>query len=150
MHDIGKIGIESFILQKQGKLTPNEYSMIKAHPLIGEEILGPIDNLTEVRQTIIQHHERYDGTGYPYGLRGDELSLKAKILSVVDTFDAMMSDRPYRKALSMQKIKEEVINHSGTQFDPAIVESFIELLNLKGENILSTAGYYTFQTVPKK
>ena len=109
LHDIGKIGIESFILQKQGKLTPNEYSMIKAHPLIGEEILGPIDNLTEVRQTIIQHHERYDGKGYPYGLRGDELSLKAKILSVVDTFDAMMSDRPYRKALSMQKIKQEVI-----------------------------------------
>ena len=150
LHDIGKIGIESFILQKQGKLTPNEYSMIKAHPLIGEEILGPIDNLTEVRQTIIQHHERYDGKGYPYGLRGDELSLKAKILSVVDTFDAMMSDRPYRKALSMQKIKQEVIDHSGTQFDPYIVESFIELLDLKGEDILSTAGYYTFQTVPKE
>ena len=124
--------------------------MIKAHPLIGEEILGPIDNLTEVRQTIIQHHERYDGKGYPYGLRGDELSLKAKILSVVDTFDAMMSDRPYRKALSMQKIKQEVINHSGTQFDPSIVESFIELLDLKGEDILSTAGYYTFQTIPKE
>jgi HD-GYP domain-containing protein (c-di-GMP phosphodiesterase class II) len=69
---------------------------------------------------------------------------------VVDTFDAMMSDRPYRKALSMQKIKQEVITHSGTQFDPAIVESFIELLDLKGEDILSTAGYYAFQTVPKK
>ena len=149
LHDIGKIGIESFILQKQGKLTATEYSMIKAHPLIGEEILGPIDNLTEVRQTIIQHHERYDGKGYPYGLRGEELSLKAKILSVVDTFDAMMSDRPYRKALSMEKIKREVVNHSGTQFDPAIVESFITLLDLKGEDILATAGYYTFQIVPK-
>jgi HD-GYP domain-containing protein (c-di-GMP phosphodiesterase class II) len=150
LHDIGKIGIESFILQKQGKLTPNEYSMIKAHPLIGEEILGPIDSLTEVRQIIIQHHERYDGKGYPYGLRGDELSLKAKILAVVDTFDAMMSDRPYRKALSMKKIKQEVIDHSGTQFDPYIVESFIELLDLKGGDILSTAGYYTFQSVPKE
>ena len=81
LHDIGKIGIESFILQKQGRLTDNEYSMIKAHPIIGEEILGPIDTLAEVRQTIIQHHERYDGKGYPYGLRGDELSLKARILS---------------------------------------------------------------------
>ena len=150
LHDIGKIGIESFILQKQGKLTPNEYSMIKAHPLIGEEILGPIDNLTEVRQIIIQHHERYDGKGYPYGLKGDELSLKAKILSVVDTFDAMMSDRPYRKALSLQKIKQEVITHSGTQFDPSIVEAFIELLDLKGEYVLLTAGYYIFQTIPKE
>jgi len=150
LHDIGKIGIESFILQKQGKLTSNEYSMIKAHPLIGEEILAPIDNLSEVRQIIIQHHERYDGKGYPYGLKGDELSFKAKILSVVDTFDAMMSDRPYRKALSMQKIKQEVLDHSGTQFDPSIVESFIGLLDLKGEELLSAAGYSIFQAIPNK
>lgn len=149
LHDIGKIGIESFILQKQGKLTGNEYSMIKAHPLIGEEILGPIETLTAVRQTIIQHHERYDGKGYPYGLRGDELSLKSRILSVVDTFDAMMSDRPYRKALSLQKIKQEVLNHSGTQFDPYVVESFIEMLDLRGEDILSSAGYYVFQAMPQ-
>lgn len=148
LHDIGKIGIESFILQKQGKLTANEYSMIKAHPLIGEEILGPIDTLTEVRRTIIQHHERYDGKGYPYGLRGDELSIKARILSLVDTFDAMMSDRPYRKALTLQKIKQEVLNHSGTQFDPYVVESFIEILDLRGEDILSTAGYFNFQVMP--
>jgi HD-GYP domain-containing protein (c-di-GMP phosphodiesterase class II) len=149
LHDIGKIGIESFILQKQGKLTPSEYRMIKAHPLIGEEILEPIDTLVEVRQIIIQHHERFDGKGYPYGLKCDELSLKAKILSVVDSFDAMMSDRPYRKAISIQKIKEEVIAHSGTQFDPYVVESFIELLDLKGEDLLLSSGYFTFQTLPK-
>jgi len=150
LHDIGKIGIESFILQKQGKLTSNEYSMIQAHPLIGEEILGPIDTLSEVRQTIIQHHERYDGKGYPYGLRGDELSLKSRILSVVDTFDAMMSDRPYRKAISIQKIKQEIITHSGTQFDPYVVDSFIEMLDTKGEKILSSAGYYSFQMPTQK
>jgi HD-GYP domain-containing protein (c-di-GMP phosphodiesterase class II) len=149
LHDIGKIGIESFILQKQGKLTSNEYSMIKAHPLIGEEILGPIGTLTEVRQIIIQHHERYDGKGYPYGLNGDDLSLKAKILSVVDTFDAMMSDRPYRKAISVQKIKEEVMAHAGTQFDPHVVEAFIKLLDCKGEELLSSAGYFTFQATPE-
>lgn len=149
LHDIGKIGIESFILQKQGKLTGNEYGMIKAHPLIGDEILEPIATLTAVRQTIIQHHERYDGKGYPYGLRGDELSLKSRILSVVDTFDAMMSDRPYRKAISLQKIKQEVVNHSGTQFDPYVVESFIEMLDLKGADILSSAGYYAFQAMPQ-
>jgi HD-GYP domain-containing protein (c-di-GMP phosphodiesterase class II) len=150
LHDIGKIGIESFILQKQGKLTVNEYNMIKAHPLIGEEILGPIETLNEVRQAILQHHERVDGKGYPYGLRGDELSLKSKILSVVDTFDAMMSDRPYRKALSIQKIKQEIINHSGTQFDPYVVEAFIGMLMKRGEEILSSAGYDNFQTVTQR
>jgi HD-GYP domain-containing protein (c-di-GMP phosphodiesterase class II) len=150
LHDIGKIGIESFILQKQGKLTANEYSMIQAHPLIGEEILGPIETLRDVRQTIIQHHERYDGKGYPYGLRGDELSLKSRILSVVDTFDAMMSDRPYRKALSIQKIKQEIINHSGTQFDPYVVEAFIGMLDAKGEAVLTSAGYYHFQMLTQE
>ena len=141
LHDIGKIGVESFILQKQGKLTLKEYSMIKSHPLIGEEILGPIDTLEGVRQTIIQHHERFDGKGYPYGLRGEELLLKARILSVVDTFDAMMSERPYRKALSLFQVKEELFLNAGTQFDPYVVESFIEMINLRGESLLNASGY---------
>jgi HD-GYP domain-containing protein (c-di-GMP phosphodiesterase class II) len=141
LHDIGKIGIESFILQKQGKLTPKEYGLIKSHPLIGEEILGPIDTLEGVRQTILQHHERYDGKGYPYGLRGEELSFKARILAVADTFDAMMSVRPYRKALSLYDIKEELRVNAGTQFDPYVVNSFLEMINLKGETLLASAGY---------
>lgn len=141
LHDIGKIGIESFIVQKQGKLTSKEYSLIKSHPLIGEEILGPIATLEGVRQTIIQHHERFDGKGYPYGLGGEELLLKARILSVVDTFDAMMSERPYRKALSLLQVKEELFLHAGTQFDPYVVESFIEMINLRGESLLGASGY---------
>lgn len=76
------------------------------------------------------------------------MSLKARILSLVDTFDAMMSDRPYRKALTLQQIKQEVMDHSGTQFDPQVVESFIEILDLRGEEILSTTGYYDFQIMP--
>ncbi|MBI5632726.1 MAG: HD domain-containing protein [Nitrospirae bacterium] len=147
LHDIGKIGIESFILQKQGKLTSKEYSLIKSHPLIGEEILGPIDTLEGVRQTIIQHHERYDGAGYPYGLRGEELLLKARILSVVDTFDAMMSERPYRKALSLFQVKEELFLNAGKQFDPYVVESFIELINLRGEALLGASGYARIHTI---
>jgi HD-GYP domain-containing protein (c-di-GMP phosphodiesterase class II) len=141
LHDIGKIGIDSFILQKQGSLTSSEYSLIKAHPFIGNEILGPIDTLEGVRQTIIQHHERYDGRGYPYGLRGEEVLLKARILSVVDSFDAMMSERPYRKALSFFQIKEELFRNAGTQFDPYVVEAFIDLMNLKEESLLSASGY---------
>lgn len=147
LHDIGKIGIESFILQKQGKLTSKEYSMIKSHPLIGEEILSPIDTLEGVRQTIIQHHERYDGTGYPYGLRGEELSLKARILSVVDTFDAMMSERSYRKALSIYQVKEELYLNAGKQFDPYVVESFIEMINNRGEAFLNASGYAKIHSI---
>ena len=142
LHDIGKIGIDNFILQKQGKLTAKEYSLIKTHPLIGDDILGPIETLEGVRKTIIQHHERCDGTGYPYGLRGDEISLKSKILSVVDTFDAMMTDRPYRKALSLSAIKEELKSNAGTQFDSYVVESFVEMMNLNGDRLLAPyAGY---------
>jgi HD-GYP domain-containing protein (c-di-GMP phosphodiesterase class II) len=142
LHDIGKIGIDNFILQKQGKLTSKEYSLIKTHPLIGDDILGPIGTLEDVRKTIIQHHERYDGNGYPYGLRGDEISLKAKILSVVDTFDAMMTDRPYRKALSLRAIKDELKANAGTQFDPYVVGAFVDMLDLNGQRLLAPyAGY---------
>ncbi len=147
LHDIGKIGIESFILQKQGKLTSKEYSLIKSHPLIGEEILGPIDTLEGVRQTIIQHHERFDGKGYPYGLRGEELLLKARILAVVDTFDAMMSERPYRKSLSLYQVREELLLNAGTQFDPYVVESFIRLMDIRGEALLGASGYAKVHSV---
>lgn len=141
LHDIGKIGIDNFVLQKQGRLTSREYGLVKTHPLIGDEILGPIENLGDVRKTIIQHHERYDGTGYPYGLRGEEISLTSRILSVVDTFDAMMTDRPYRKALLLKHVIDELEENSGTQFDPAVVETFVAMLEKKGDQILSESGY---------
>ncbi|NOX19891.1 MAG: HD domain-containing protein, partial [Nitrospirae bacterium] len=141
LHDIGKIGIDSNILNKEGTLTTTEYSLVKAHPLIGEEILGPVDTLEAVRTTVIQHHERYDGKGYPYGLAGEEISLKARILAVVDTFDAMLTDRPYRKALPYPKVISELREGAGTQFDPFVVESFIEMLYKKGEGFLHEVGY---------
>ncbi|MHB8881759.1 MAG: HD domain-containing phosphohydrolase [Thermodesulfovibrionales bacterium] len=141
LHDIGKIGIDNFILQKNGRLTDKEYGIIKTHPMIGDEILGPIGTLEGVRKTIIQHHERYDGKGYPFGLRGDEISLKSKILSVIDTFDAMMSERPYRKALSLYEVKTELKTNAGSQFDPYVVEAFVDLLNADEDKLLSMAGY---------
>jgi HD-GYP domain-containing protein (c-di-GMP phosphodiesterase class II) len=149
LHDIGKIGVEKFILQKQGTLTSKEYSLVKTHPLIGDEILGPIETLEGVRKTIIEHHERYDGHGYPYGLRGEEISLKAKILAVVDTFDAMMTDRPYRKALSLDAVKKELLSNAGSQFDPSVVGAFIEMLNASGASgdaLLASCGYTTLFT----
>ncbi|HHN65110.1 MAG TPA: HD domain-containing protein [Nitrospirae bacterium] len=141
LHDIGKIGIDSNILNKEGKLTTLEFSLVKAHPLIGEEILGPVDTLEGVKTTVIQHHERYDGSGYPYGLAGEEISLKARILSVVDTFDAMLTDRPYRRALPYSRAIEELKKGAGRQFDPFVVEAFIEMLNLKGQGFLIDVGY---------
>jgi HD-GYP domain-containing protein (c-di-GMP phosphodiesterase class II) len=147
LHDIGKIGIDNFVLQKQGKLTSREYGLVKTHPLIGDEILGPIETLEGVRKTIIQHHERYDGTGYPYGLKGDEILLKSRILSVVDTFDAMMTDRPYRKAIGLKLVMAELGANVGTQFDPEVVKAFTEMLEKKGDQILSLAGYNTLLSI---
>ncbi len=141
LHDIGKIGIESMVLNKEGKLTASEYSLVKAHPLIGDEILGPIDTLAGVRTTIIQHHERYDGGGYPYGIPGEEISLKARILAIIDTFDAMLTDRPYRRALSIPMAKEELRQGAGTQFDPYLTSAFLDLLEAREEELLMTAGY---------
>lgn len=141
LHDIGKIGIDSMVLNKEGKLTVSEYGLVKAHPLIGDEILGPIDTLAGVRTTIIQHHERYDGGGYPYGIPGEEISLKARILAVVDTFDAMLTDRPYRRSLSLFKAKEELRHGAGSQFDPYVVNAFLDMIEAREQELLLTAGY---------
>ena len=142
LHDIGKIGIDSTILNKQAELTHTEFSLIRAHPIIGDEILGPIGTLEGVRTTILQHHERYDGNGYPYGISGEEITTKARVLAVIDTFDAMLTDRPYRKALSMEQALDEVKKGSGTQFDPAIVNAFFQMIK-DNEDLMVTTGYIT-------
>lgn len=140
LHDIGKIGIDTSVLNKETKLTNAEFSLIQAHPIIGDEILGPIGTLQGVRTTILQHHEKYDGSGYPYGIAGDEISLKARILTVVDTFDAMLTDRPYRRAIPLVVAKNELKRGAGTQFDPFIVNSFLQMID-ENESILLEAGY---------
>jgi HD-GYP domain-containing protein (c-di-GMP phosphodiesterase class II) len=140
LHDIGKIGIDTSVLNKEDKLTTNEFSLIRAHPIIGDEILGPIGTLQGVRTTILQHHERYDGKGYPYGIAGEEITLKARILAVIDTFDAMLTDRPYRRALDIDHALTEIKRGMGTQFDPAVVTAFMELVKDQ-EHLLSAAGY---------
>jgi HD-GYP domain-containing protein (c-di-GMP phosphodiesterase class II) len=140
LHDIGKIGIDTSVLNKETRLTNTEFSLIRAHPIIGDEILGPIGTLQGVRTTILQHHEKYDGTGYPYGVAGNEITLKARILTVVDTFDAMLSHRPYRKALSVPKALDELKRGAGTQFDPVVVNAFLDLIETH-DGVLLEAGY---------
>ncbi len=124
LHDVGKIGVEAFILQKPAVLDELEMTVIKHHPLLGVRILEPVKQLADVIPFIRHHHERYDGCGYPDGLRGEEIPLEARILAVADSYDAMTSDRPYRKALSPQQAIGELREMAGSQFDPDVVEAF--------------------------
>ncbi|BET57277.1 HD domain-containing phosphohydrolase [Geobacter sp. 60473] len=128
LHDIGKIGIDLSLLHKEGKLSSDEIRDLQQHPVIGMKILEPIDFLQDVRQCIGQHHERYDGRGYPNCLGPEEQLLESRILAVADAFDAMTSDRPYRKALPVDLAVQELIDNVGTQFDPELVPAFVELL----------------------
>ncbi|MBC8015001.1 MAG: HD domain-containing protein [Sporomusaceae bacterium] len=127
LHDIGKLAISDDILLKQGKLTEAEYEKIKCHPQIGYEILQDAEYLKEAAQIALYHQERYDGKGYPYGLIGDQIPLLARICTVADAFEAMIADRPYHKGRCCQEALAEVVKHSGSQFDPAVVEIFIKL-----------------------
>ncbi len=127
LHDIGKIGIDSTILHKEDRLEEEETAVMERHPAIGYHILEPIAFLREVGKIIEQHHERYDGTGYPHRISGNDLRLESRILAVADTFDAMTTDRPYRKALSVEVTLQEIADMAGTQFDPQVAETFIQL-----------------------
>jgi len=124
LHDIGKIGIDLSLLHKEGKLTPEDIRELQRHPTIGMHILEPIEFLNDVRVCIGQHHERFDGLGYPNSIRKEEQFLEARILAIADAFDAMTSDRPYRKALSLEVAIAELFDNAGSQFDPEIVDVF--------------------------
>lgn len=137
LHDIGKIGIAGRVLNKPGTLTEEEYTHVKTHPHLGDSIIEPVEFLQGPRPIILHHHERYDGTGYPAGLKGMEIPLCARILSVADAFEAMRSDRPYRKALPLEKAREELVRYSGTQFDPEVVEVFLGVLDAFGGDPVS-------------
>jgi len=128
MHDIGKIGIDETILHKPGKLTQEERDVIKRHPSIGNRIIAPVAFLSPVAPMVLYHQEWFNGQGYPEGLAGEEIPLGARIVAVIDAFDAMTSDRPYRKALSREIGMSELKKCSGTQFDPRVVNVFLEIL----------------------
>lgn len=126
LHDIGKIGTNTDILQKKDKLAAQEQDDIKAHPVIGARILEPVHFLKPIIAAIRHHHENYDGSGYPSGLKGADIPLKARIVKIADAWDAMTSDRAYRKALCRSRALEQLARYSGTQFDPELVEVFIQ------------------------
>ncbi|HEX9726709.1 MAG TPA: HD domain-containing phosphohydrolase [Vicinamibacteria bacterium] len=127
LHDIGKIGIPPTILDKPGKLTPEETAVMREHTLIGERILQPIAAYAEVIPVVSQHHEWFDGSGYPRNLRGGEISFIARIYAVADVFDALVADRPYRGGLAIDTVIEYIEERAGKQFDPSVVEAFLEI-----------------------
>ncbi|CQR72700.1 HD-GYP domain [Sporomusa ovata] len=131
LHDIGKIGIKDTVLNKTGKLTDAESNIIKQHTVIGAKILEEIPSLNQIQQIVKHHHERYDGRGYPSGLAGQDIFLGSRIIAVADSFQAMISDRPYRKGMSQAVAMEELERNKGTQFDPEIVDVFLEICRAK-------------------
>ncbi|MDD2702457.1 MAG: HD domain-containing protein [Candidatus Omnitrophica bacterium] len=128
LHDIGKIGIRDDVLLKTTRLTPEDFSRIKTHPVIGDEIVKSLPFLKDVATLVRHHHERYDGKGYPDGIAGSAIEFGARILAVADSFDAMTTDRPYRKRLSLEEARTELVNNKSTQFDPAIVDKFLKII----------------------
>ena len=127
LHDVGKIGVLDSILHKPTSLTEEEFNIIKQHPQKGHDILNQIKNLDNIKPIVLHHHERYDGKGYPRGIKGENIPIEGRCLGIVDAFDAMITDRPYRKGLSIEAAIQELIRCSGTQFDPKLTEIFIKL-----------------------
>jgi ribonuclease P protein subunit RPR2 len=129
LHDIGKVGVPEHILCKDGPLSGSEWEVMRRHPLVGAQIVEPIAFLGDAVALIRHHHERFDGAGYPDGLRGAEIPLPARIFSVADSFDAMTSDRPYRGSMGVERALAEIRGGAGTQFDPEIVRVFVQMID---------------------
>ena len=128
LHDLGKVGVPTDLLLSAAALTPEERAIVEEHPIIGARLVKPLDIPTSIGLAIHHHHEWWDGTGYPDGLTGDEIPLTARIIGVVDAFDAMSSDRPYRRALDRTLVIAELERCAGTQFDPVLAKEFVVLL----------------------
>ncbi len=136
LHDIGKVSINPHILQKPGTLSPGEWDEMKRHPEIGYRIAQAAPELAVVADLILSHHERWDGQGYPRGLKEGEIPLACRILAVVDAFDAMTNDRVYRQAMSLQDALKEIKMNEGKQFDPQVANLLIEIIVNENESLL--------------
>ena len=136
LHDIGKIGVPDAILMKPFPLTLEEYKVIQKHTNLGADILKKAHSMQHLSPIARHHHERYDGNGYPDRLKSKDIPIEARIIAIADSVEAMASDRPYRRALSMEKIEDELIRNSGTQFDPMIIESMLQILRERKEYVL--------------
>jgi HD-GYP domain-containing protein (c-di-GMP phosphodiesterase class II) len=140
LHDIGKIGIPDAILNKPARLTPEEYELMKKHPEYGWAVLRQVPGFEQASLLILHHHERYDGKGYPGGLKDEEIPIGSRIVAVIDAFDAMVSSRPYREGLPVEEAVRRLNEASGTQFDPLVVNIFLPLARAELSSVFAAAG----------
>ena len=140
LHDIGKVGVPDAVLRKPGRLDPDEYALMKKHPEFGWAVLRMLPGFEHAALDILHHHENFDGTGYPAGLRGSEIPTVSRIVSVIDAFDAMVSSRPYRKGLPYEEAVRRLILASGSQFDPAVVQCFLSFAQDEMATVFAAAG----------
>jgi putative nucleotidyltransferase with HDIG domain len=129
LHDVGKLGVPPHILDKPGRLTDEEFAEVRRHPALGATILGPLSVFRDIIPVVVQHHEKFDGSGYPEGLTGTEICLEARILAVADVFDALGTDRPYRPAMPLERVVEILRKDAGSHFDPYVIEAFMAVLH---------------------
>ena len=148
-HDVGKIGVPDSVLQKNGKLTDEEYSEIKSHPTIGAHILSTATIFQDILPIVKYHHERYDGTGYPSNLKGENIPYLARITAIADCFDAMTSKRVYRNSLPLDVVISEIEKCKGTQFDPQIADAFLDILRNDYNSIILIQSKYDTETPEK-
>jgi putative nucleotidyltransferase with HDIG domain len=148
LHDIGKLGIPEAILLKPASLTPAEYEIIKKHAVMGAEIVETCRSLGAIVPFVRHHHERYDGRGYPAGLKDHDIPLEARIISLADTIEAMASDRPYRRAIPSPAILAEIQDKAGSQFDPEIVSAFIRVVRKQGESVIVNSAHSMNSEIP--
>lgn len=140
LHDIGKVGIPDAILHKPARLTAEEYELMKKHPEYGWAVLREVPGMRSASLIILHHHESFDGTGYPGGLKRDEIPTGSRIVSVIDAFDAMISCRPYRKGMPFEEAARRITEASGTQFDPNVVRHFLPLAHAEVSAVFAAAG----------
>jgi HD-GYP domain-containing protein (c-di-GMP phosphodiesterase class II) len=140
LHDIGKVGIPDHILNKPGRLSPEEFDLIKRHPEFGWSVIRKLPGLEIASLYVLHHHENFDGTGYPAGLSGSEIPIGSRIVAVIDAFDAMTSSRPYRNGLPVEEAIRRLHESSGTQFDPAVVKSFVQIAQIEMPSVLEAVG----------
>jgi putative nucleotidyltransferase with HDIG domain len=140
LHDIGKMGVPDSLLQKSGNLTEEEWEIMRQHPVYAFNWLSKINYLKKALEIPFYHHERWDGTGYPYGLKGNQIPYSARIFAIVDVWDALLSDRPYRKAWPQEKVLDYLREQSDKLFDPQVAEAFLELLEKQDHTSRSEAN----------
>jgi len=140
LHDIGKVGIPDAILNKPARLTTEEYALMKKHPEYGWAVLRQIPGMERASLIILHHHESFDGMGYPGGLKGEEIPIGSRIVSVIDAFDAMVSTRPYREGMPFEEAERRLLKSTGTQFDPLVISSFLPHARAEMSAVFAAAG----------